>query len=287
MRLADETFRVDLINVLRCSDGRAATHPVRVDSLIFQQGVIARRIHDFMDDGIPCHSVEALTPETVTFARRARKPASAGRSMRGCIISPAQPLRQFGKQNVRRLKPVLAEISGREQSRNEAVFVCGPNASVFSKKRRAGAFLAGKIEAAISQPVHEPLESHRHLKHRPAQGAGHPVYDGTADHCLADITARKGAAFTAEIMGAGCQIIVRRASAHCGSRSHGGRHPYRSRSKRRTPPCGRAAATWESARNNPCGSCHPSHGGIIRNVGSTVGSVTVRAIPYLAAIAAQ
>ena len=51
----------------------------------------------------------------------------------------------------------------RQQSRDDAVFVCRPDAAIETDERRAGTLLPAKAERAVEQAIDKPFEADRHL----------------------------------------------------------------------------------------------------------------------------
>ena len=122
-------------------------------------------------------------------------------------------LAQLGGQvgvDLARVAPGAGGHLGRQQRRNQAVLVGGPDRAVLAQERGAGAFFATKAQRAVEQALGEELEAHRHFIQLTTQACGDAVDQAAGNHGLAHggITAPLRAVAVQVVDGHG-QVVVR------------------------------------------------------------------------------
>ncbi len=63
----------------------------------------------------------------------------------------------------------------RQQSQDDAVFICCPHGSVDAQKTCPGTFLSAERHRAVDQPRHEPFEADRYFPQGSTEGCRDPV----------------------------------------------------------------------------------------------------------------
>lgn len=163
---APEALRIDLVNVFRPGWTRRKPSAFR-DHLGPADGrVLARRLDE---DGLDCFAGQLCKPYLV-----AREPRQQLFLLRdgGRFNAILERLTELACQLTIEFAWIATHARGhfrREQRRDHAVLIRRPDAAIQTDERRTRALLSGKAQRAVTQPLHEPLETDRHLVELPAQ----------------------------------------------------------------------------------------------------------------------
>ncbi len=204
--IADKTFGVDLVDILRARRSRGEPAIFGDDLQAADAGIVSGGFRQLGLNGFTGQGGRGDGFRGQLF--EARLLGGAG----GLIDPGVTRLAELGDD----ILIVLSRIFARyrqdfcsQQIQDDAVLIGGPDAAIVPQKTRPGTFFAAETQRAVEQAVDKPFEAHGDLHQFPAEMVSDAVDHTAADQCLAD-TGTSGPAGTMceEVLNGDCQVMV-------------------------------------------------------------------------------
>ena len=178
MVFVDETFRVDLVDVLGAGGAGGEPAVLGDDFEAADGGVVSGGAGEGFEDGLAGEGVglEILGGEAGEFFAHGGVGGGVFASVAGGTLFGGE----FGVVFAGVFAGDGGDFSG-EEAEEEAVFVGGPGGAVFAEEGGSGAFLPAEAVGAVAEAGDKPLETDGHFGEAAAQTGGDAVDHGTGD----------------------------------------------------------------------------------------------------------